>query len=302
MLESIGLVEKLLALRSVSAFGEFPDSELAVLASHAQLRMFDTGERLLGPGERVQDIMVPVRGELRVSRGDEMVHSDELTAGVGMLSMLSERPSNLHVWAATEAVVMTIRRSLLSDALEDDFQMSLRLLQRLSVDLVAELRGVAEDRMVPDVEPDLPVDTGRDLDLVERLMLLRLSQVFRAASMDGVAQFAKMLTPARYAKGELLWRERDASTGMLLIVDGVVGCTHSGRPTVTRYQRTGLLGTIDVLSGHKRWATARCETPVRGLWSDREMLLDILEDNFELTVNLLKFVAGRTLELRGVAA
>ncbi len=301
MSEAIGLVERLLALRSVSAFGEFPDHELAVLASNAEIHVFAKSDRLMSPGDRVRHLLVPVRGELRVTRGGEPVHHQELTAGIGMLSMLGERPSNLAVSAATRAVVMLIRRSVLSDALDDDFQMSARLLRRLSVDLVGQLSAVARDRMVPEgPTPDLQIRGPAELDLVERLLVLRPSQLFRAASLDGVAQFAKMLAPVSYPKGALLWRQRDPSDGMLVVVEGVVCCATAGNKAVTRYQATGLLGAIDVLSGDRRWASARCETSVRGLWADREVLLDILEDNFELTVNLLRFIASRAVELRGL--
>ena len=300
MVERLGLVEKLLALRSVPVFGGFPDEELVLLASTAQVKRFAAGEKLLARGERVQWIIVPVRGELTISRGSVLVGADELSAGVGLLSMLSEQASNLEVFASTAVVVMSIRRTALSDALEDDFQMSLRLLSRLSSDLVAEFRSGDADRTIPAQDLGSPPTGGQggQLDLVERLLVLRPSQVFRTASLDGMAQFAKMMRSVRYERGEVLWREGVPATGMLVIVEGHVACDHRASSAVTRYGPYGLLGAIDVLSGEKTWATARCSTEVRGLWVGREELLDVLEDNFELTVNLLKFIAYRTLDLR----
>ena len=196
-------------------------------------------------------------------------------------------------------MVMTVRRSALSDALEDDFQMSARLLRRMALDMTDVLRATTVDREVPERgEVELAVKRAGELDLVERLLVLRPSRVFAAASLDGVAQFAKLLTEVRRERGEVLWRERSPSDGLLVVVEGTVCCRHAATEAVTRYGPTGLLGAIDVLSGDKRWATARCETPVRGLWGEADALLDVLEDNFELTVNLLRFIAGRTLELR----
>ena len=124
-----------------------------------------------------------------------------------------------------------------------------------------------------------------------------------AVSCTGVGEYfiracAAASVATRYRAGEVLWREREPSDGMLVVVSGVVACTHTGNRADTRYEATGLLGAIDVLSADKRWATARAETDVRGLRADREVILDVLEDNFELAVNLLGFIAHRTLSLR----
>lgn len=304
MAERLGLVEKLLALRSVPAFGDFPDEELALLATNAQVKTFHPGDKLLAYGERVRRVIVPVRGELRMSRNDVAVDPQELSAGLGLLSMLSEQSSNLEVWASTPVTVMSIRRTALSDALEDDFQMSLRLMSRLARDLLAAFKAGGEDRSIPEIPLDNPRTGQRagDLDLVERLLVLRPSQVFRTASLDGMAQFAKMMQAVRHGPGEVLWREGSPAAGMLVLVDGQVACSHRGSPAVTRYGPYGLLGAIDILSGEKTWATARCETHVHGLWVGREELLDVLEDNFELTINLLKFISHRTLVLRNSTA
>lgn len=298
---NISIVERLLALRSIPAFGEFPDRELAVLAGQAKLVAYDVGATIIAMERPVDRIVVPVRGSLEVRRGGEVQsEAAALNAGLGMLSVLSERPSNIEVTASAPAVVMEIHRRALSDALEDDFQMSARLLRRLSLDMAGELHAQALERLIPD--PPVPLGIGDgELDLVERLLVLRPSRVFKAASLDGVAQFAKLLAPVAYPSGELLWRERDPATGLLVIVEGTVACTHAADPAVvSRYGPTSLLGAIDVLSGDKRWATARSETAVRGLWADSEVMLDVLEDNFELTVNLLRFIADRTLELRAI--
>jgi CRP-like cAMP-binding protein len=298
----VGLVERLLALRGLPALAELPDGELAVIAHHTRVMSFRAGDVLLFEGQPLERLYVPVEGRITVTRAGGAPMRAERAVGGGTLGVLAGIRGAVRAVAETDALCLVLSADELLDILEDDFQIMARLLRRFALDMTSELRRFPRDRVVPESPPTSTLPRGAGgLDLVERIFFMRMSPAFASASLDGLAQFAKLLEQVTFGEGVTIWNEGDESDGMLLVVSGSVRCSHTRGSAHTRYGPTGLLGGIDVLADQPRWSTAVTETPFTALKADREMLLDVMEDNFDLARTFLSMMARTVLELREAA-
>lgn len=67
---TLGVTERLFALRAAPPFDRLRDSELALLAAVAQVRSYDPGETVLAEGKPLHHLFVVVEGEIRTAAGE----------------------------------------------------------------------------------------------------------------------------------------------------------------------------------------------------------------------------------------
>jgi CRP-like cAMP-binding protein len=101
--------------------------------------------------------------------------------------------------------------------------------------------------------------------------------------------------------GEVIFKEGDPGSSMLVILDGKVKITkkitEGVECTLLTLQRGGVFGELSVISGELRTASAVAVTDVIMLSLERAMFKKMAEDNPELgrklTLNLLQVVSSR---------
>jgi CRP-like cAMP-binding protein len=101
--------------------------------------------------------------------------------------------------------------------------------------------------------------------------------------------------------GEVIFREGDHGSSMLVILDGKVKITkkitEGVECTLLTLQRGGVFGELSVISGDQRTATAAALSDVTMLSLERAVFKKLAEDNPELgrkvTLNLLQVVSSR---------
>jgi hypothetical protein len=57
------------------------------------------------------------------------------------------------------------------------------------------------------------------------------------------------------------------------------------------------LGNLERLSGDPRWYTAVAEVPVVAFRNDIEPMLDVLEDHFDMALDLIRAMAGGVIRV-----
>ncbi len=296
---TVGLVERLLVLRSLPALDGFSDREVELIAHHTRERFFPAGTVLLDESEPVESIFVVVEGRVELRAGGQLVAVHERGLGIGSVRALGRGQRGLRAVALADTLTLELTAHALFDILEDHFGILTRFMRRFAVDLIAELRRHRRDRWVPPSPPeDLHGFRGRRLDLVERILFIRRSRAFAESSMDAIAMMAKLLEQVEFPAGATIWREGARADGLLLVVSGTVAVRHARGAATIRYTPTGILGGVDVLAERARWGTATAETAVVGLWAEREVLVDLFEDDFELAMNFLAMMARTLVELR----
>jgi CRP-like cAMP-binding protein len=195
--------------------------------------------------------------------------------------------------AEADTLTLEIDADAIAEVLEDRFQIVQYLLREVSRRVLELLRQNRLDpsRFFPGPPAGLP--GGGELDLVDRLLLLRRMPVFERSSITTLAELARSMANVRFEAGTLLWHEGEPSQGIVLVTSGRVRTTGSGG--VGFEAGPGFpLGAVEAVAQTPRWYDARALTPLVALQAQTDVLVDLFEDNFEMAMDYLALIARAT--------
>jgi CRP-like cAMP-binding protein len=288
----IGPIERLLYLRTLPTIGHLPPSELASIAHFTRERFFTKGGVMLREGLPASSVFFLVEGRASLRRGGTTIREIEAPFAVGFLPVLARDPNGLEVRAETDVVALELGADELLDAFEDNFSLlenGVRQLSRQLAEVQRELDALGLLRRDEPIETPYP---EQELDLVQRLILLRKAGPYREASLDSLVELARRSVEVRFEPGEQLWEDGAVASWGMHIVHGVVRCEGQGGKRVFRLGADSVIGYIETYAGLPRGYRAVTETRVVGLRGDTEAFFDALEDNFELGIAFVGFMAG----------
>ena len=114
---------------------------------------------------------------------------------------------------------------------------------------------------------------------------------FAKARVEALADLAQETEEVRYPAGATLWKVGDSSDHALMLMSGVVRCQTEGSSQNFGLDPGSTVGGIDSLADEPRWFSAVAETDVRALRVGVEQLLDVIEDNIDMGIQLLRVLA-----------
>jgi len=221
----------------------------------------------------------------------------------GFVDFMLDRAHPRTAIAATPARMLELDAADYRDYLEDNFEVSHRIMSWLSHQIVADAAGrreasallgaASEQRTRPFSKVELPT--------VERLMLMARMPEFGGASTQGIANLAQRAVEARFGPGEVIVAAGDTTTLVSILVDGEVELLLPSGARVRRVGR-GFLAHVEELSTSRRLNTVTALSPLAVLQIEREELLDRLEEHFDLTMAMFATVAREQDKLNDVAA
>jgi CRP-like cAMP-binding protein len=287
----VGPVERLIYLRTLPSFGALPPEELAHLARNTHERFFRRGSRLLEEGREAAHVYFIVEGTVSTRRGGRVMQIIEPPWAVGFLPVLSNDPEGTEARAESDVVALELSGDDLLDAMEDNFSLleaGIRLMSKQLAELQERLesRGLLE-RTEATPGPAIP----HPLDLVQRLVLLRRNGPFRTASLDPLSELARRYVEVRHEPGSVLWRAGDPSSWGLHLVHGVVACNAPDGRRSFRMGHGSVLGLSEALGRAPRSYDAIAETQIVGLRAETNTFVDMLEDNFDIGLSFMRFLA-----------
>jgi CRP-like cAMP-binding protein len=285
----IGHGERLLALRRVPLVAGFSPADLALLVERLVERELEPGEALLAAGEPVGALHFLVDGRVRVERRGGALGEALPGAVVGGLAFLARCPEGVAASALEPSLCLSLDGDDAAELFEDRFPMLHDLLRATCERLIGVQRHLQQCGPPGSAAVALPA-ARRELDLVERILILRHSPAFARASLNALAELSRSMQELRLPAGAELWAEGAPSGALLLVVDGQVRCASAdgycfdagpGAP----------LGALESVAERPRWFGARALTPVVALQGHAEALIDVFEDNHEMARDYLAFVA-----------
>jgi CRP-like cAMP-binding protein len=289
-------LEHMLLLRSLPAFSRLDEEALAAVARRTEERVVPAGTVLLREGQPFHRTHLVVDGGVRVEAGGAVVKRSEKRMSVGILGMLAGLRSQRTVVTDRRSRLLTLDRDPLLDVMEEDFAVLDHVLRVISSRIIETWSRLGRDFQAPERLRPVPahLQVDRPLDLVERVLAVRQVPAFGRSSLDSVARYARMLEQARLPAGATLWTEGEPCQTYVHLVRGSVSGSRTGAAGGLRYGPPAMPGLFGVLSGGEScWYTARATSDVLVLRADREVLLDLLEDDFEMAAFCLKLSARR---------
>lgn len=255
-----------------------------MIAESARERFFPRGSVLMREGEPVEAIHYLVEGKVRVSFQGRDLGVAPVGAAIGALGVLTRTEEGFDAVAETDVLTLEQDSDAVFEILEDNFAILRHTLQdfcRRMIDSV--VNGPVEPQNIPRSEWKAQSD---DLDLVDRIFILRRAPLFARASLNALAELARAVFPVRFEPGVRLWSVGEPSRNVVLLVSGSVRCTPANRPSFVAGAGWPL-GALEAIGGMTRWYEPVTETPVVGLSGDVETLYDVLEDNFDMAMAYL---------------
>lgn len=292
----IGAFERILHLRRLRLLERLPPTYLAVVAEAARERFFPKGSTLLREGEPVGSIHVVIEGNVHMNRRGRPMGHARPGAAVGGLGLLARDTAGIEAVAEADTYTLELEADAVREMLEDHFPIYHHLLREISRQLL-QLQSKAprgELARGPRIETQGP--PSREMNLVERILMLRQFAPFARASINALAELCRTVTEVRFPAGVTLWKEGDGARTVILLADGYVMTTRADGGGPGRVGPGEGLGVVEAIAEAPRWYEAVTETPVIGLHGNIESLIDVFEDNFEMAMDYMAAFSRFILE------
>src|SRR5688572_28999814 len=281
-------VQRVLLLRTFEAFRDLSPVELAAVAEHVRPRLFRKGAQLFPLGRVVRSNHFVVEGKVAIVREGKQVRVFGPQSSLGGLASLTGEPETQVYLALEDTETLELLRDDIQDVFEDNFRIFqgvMRAITRVVLEVRRRLGPSAGFQPVTNADPVRPVG---ELGLVEKIFFLRQTMSFAQTRIEALADLAQETEDLTLPAGQILWRAGDVSDHALMPISGIIACeTDDGRQKF-KFDPGSTVGGIDALANVPRWYQACAETPVRTLRVDAQRLLDVVEDNIELGMDMLR--------------
>jgi CRP/FNR family transcriptional regulator, cyclic AMP receptor protein len=289
-------LERLLHLKRIPLLSGLPAPEVAVLADAAQERFYRKGEVVFREGTPATATLFVVEGRLASLRGGVEQGGVGPGQGMGGLTVLAREDHPLEIVAERDTLALEIDADAIADVLEDRLAILLHVLREVSRQALELLQRHRLDpsRVFPLPPGELP--GAGQLDLVDRLLLLRRMPVFDRTSVTALAELARSMAQVGFEAGTSLWRAGEPAAHLVMICSGRVSARVPGG--IEFDAGPGFpLGALEALGQRPRWYDVTAATPVVGLYGQTDVLVDLFEDNFDMAMDYLAVIARVTLRM-----
>jgi CRP-like cAMP-binding protein len=285
----VGPVERLLFMKTIPALRGVDIELLATVARSLEEQSYDRGETIFRRGELADRMCVVVSGRIEQTHAGQPFVIAAPGDNVGILHALADS-DELDAIAEVDTLVLEHPMDRFFDLYEEHFPLlqnsivQLARFQRSLLEHVADgtVRSAWDARQVMDIP-------NRDLDVVERLVLMSRGEVFRNIGVGALALMAQALRQERFPKGTRLWQRSDAGGDFHVILEGEIEARWPGGSFRARPGYP--LGSVETLARNPRWYDAVALTDVVTLRGDHEILFDVLEDDFDVAMDFVSSMA-----------
>ena len=293
----ISPLDRALFLRAHPFFHVEPKSLIAI-AEHSNERRFVPGATLIEPDDEIRSIFILGEGSVTSFYDGKRLFDVGSPGAVGTLALLAGRSIGSSFVAREETIALELDADVYLQILEDHFPLVLSLTVNIARDIARneEIADVAPGTTEAPTQP--PAQLGPELDLVDRLSLVRRVRLFSDANLGLLAELFRGDAERHYADGESLCRAGETALSFEVLVEGLVRLEDAEGRRPGYVDAIGVVGWRDLFTGQPRvWSATACG-PVRTLHVPRELYTDVLEDHFEHMLAVLGQLARRYLEVQ----
>lgn len=150
-------------VRRLALLSGLDDDEIRAVAPYFQQRQFAAGEVVREAGEPMDSVLIPVRGRIEILTADSMRPVATVEPGdmLGLDCLLSEGPQPMFCRAASDSIVLELKRHDFLEIANAPGTLGLRVIHQVLKHLARQLRHVDEvlDAWATPPEPARPQPT-----------------------------------------------------------------------------------------------------------------------------------------------
>lgn len=290
-MRQLDLTERMLHLRGVGTLRSVPSSDLAQLAATMRLRRFQKGQTLLAENEPPRSFFLVLSGTVGMWRHGHRIGTIHAPGSVGFMASLARGAGGTQAVAQSFVEAYEVAADAIDEIFEDHFTALLGTLRVVAERLVEENRQLEPPPYSPPAVPFGAVAVDRELDVVERIFVVRQARPLAPANVNSLAALARRMNELRCDADMVLWEPGDTADFTLFVVSGMLELRWNEGKTVQTVGPGYLLGGGEALVGLPRWNTLTTRDPVVLLRGARDDLVDLFEDDFELARTFLAMMA-----------
>lgn len=267
--------ERILELRRLAMLRPLPTHALVEMLPAFSIEVCRPTVELLAQGEPVAHVAWVLEGRADCARDGRPIGSIDAGDPIGLWPALARIDAPWSARAATRIRVARISTERLFELLEDSFALVHTLLGSLATALEREGRRTLGSSAPIGALPS-------EIDFTERLVRLRMIPPFSRAPIRALARLAQRSEARRWPRGARIWRSGSEADRAIVILQGELD---EGGVRLGPGQTAGLLGA---LARTRRDAEARAASALVGIELDAELLMDVIEDDDDLALELLR--------------
>jgi len=293
----VGPIERALHLRSLAMFEGLPSREIALTSQLMTEERYARGTVLSQEGMPPAKFGLLVAGRVRNERGGRILGIAEPSRLVGLSGVLGGRPASVKSVAETNVTLLSIDAQDFLDVLEDRFAVFQQLRKSYAANVASLQRKLGVFRTSGPVNENPTSPPAGKLSIVEQLIFLQKTSVFRGIPINVVAHLLRDEHELRAEAGQTLWRDGDPSSLVIAIVSGRVQCGGEGVAGAFVAGPGYVLGADAGLGEIPYSYDAVTATPVVAVCVKASALTDFMEDHFELGRRSLEHFAREEVRL-----
>lgn len=295
--------ERYLYLRSMPGGPRFSDMALLPLAEQAEEVVFRRGARLLTYDTLPESVYFLMQGRVELLGPDQASadpgHSRgfiESPGAVGVLAVMGDCEMPYDVIARDEVVALSVDTEFFRETFEDNFDIALEIIASLSTHLVSR-RAFMPRNVVPELELPANLARGRELGLVERMLIVRRFEIFGPGALSGLTEVAQQFRELTLEPGDRLYEAGDHADRFHLVLEGTLELEWPEGP---QEQGVGApFSNLETFASMPRGAAAVAKTRTRILYVPWETLIDVFEDHTEMALSIIARLAQTVIRFTG---
>jgi len=283
-------MDRVLLLRTMPMFEGLGAIQLAAIAQHSRERLVPRGTSVSLRVDDHESVLLVVEGELEeavIGAGRSYKRGDS----AGFIETLAGSEVPLTLEARIDTMLLELDWDAQLDVCEEHFAVIMSYIAFLSGRIVENTRTrvpAAQEPVAIIVEQHF----DRSLDMNERLLLLSRSGAFSSGCLDALSELSHHAEELVLAKGEQVWSAGQDADSFVLIASGALRLEgETGRSAV--YRPGAAAGMAESLSRFYRRFSAVTVEPTIALRIQIESFTDILEDHFDLSLDVMSTLARR---------
>jgi CRP-like cAMP-binding protein len=286
----VDLTERAIYLRSIPVAAELPPRVLHVIALALEERELSDGSPVMRAGEPVESLHLLTHGEIALRKGQVEVGRLKPPQSLGFLDILARSEGSYDAIAVGDVCSLELAADALFEIMEDHFSLLVATLRYAAERMLAEMQELPAQALgIPPETMPIAIPS-RELDLVERVLILRNMAVFRRTNVNALSVLSEHMPEVRVPAGAALFDIGERPTFTVFVVQGAVRCTtEDGRSFI--YGPGTAVGGVESLAGKSRWYRAVAETDLVFLRGSADALLDMMEDNADLGRDFIAMLA-----------
>jgi CRP-like cAMP-binding protein len=289
--------ERIIYLRSIPVAAVMPTPVLRIIAAELKERTFSAGEKLMQEGEPIHGLHLLIDGKLSLERKGAPFGTLAPPQSLGFLGILARSEGTYDARAETPVRTLEFDADTLLEVLEDHHEFLEASVRYLAERLLYEIQELPQEAMERRLEGAPPSVPERELDLVERILMLRRLRAFGSTNLNALAVMARHLVEQRLEPNTPIWRKGDASSDAFIVLSGTLVCEERDSQRKWRAGPTSVLGGLEAFAEKPRWYDLSAESNVVGFHLPEGSFQDLLEDDFGLASD---FIATLAADLLGI--